>query len=116
MSFAASEYYVYEKKLSEKVFPGDPSGDIPTVKVLDPIYLLEGKHVDDNDPRNYSLEISVNNIRRTHYFPELATLPRNTHVVVNITCDVDTKITCKVDVIPYSEITLDPGFGLPTTI
>lgn len=82
--------------------------------VLDPIYLLEGKYTDepDSEGRNYSLEISLNNTTRRHYFPELETLPRNTHVVVNITCDADSEVTCGIDVIPYSDVPLDPGFGL----
>ncbi len=81
-------------------------------EVLPPIYLLEGKYTDDADPRNYSMEISVNNIKRKHFFPELGTLPRNTHVVVHITCDADTKVSCQVDVIPYSQVILEPDFGL----
>lgn len=79
--------------------------------VLSPVYLLEGKHIDEKDERNYSLEITVNGVTRKHYFPELKTLPRNTHVVVRITCGED-NVTCEVDVIPYSEVVLKPGFGL----
>lgn len=74
--------------------------------------VASGKYTDDADPRNYSMEISVNNIKRKHFFPELGTLPRNTHVVVHITCDADTKVSCQVDVIPYSQVILEPDFGL----
>lgn len=104
-------YYVYGKD--------NPVQDGVTVAaggeaVLDPIYLLEGKYTDepDSEGRNYSLEISLNNTTRKHYFPELETLPRNTHVVVNITCDADSKVTCGIDVIPYSDVPLEPDFGL----
>ena len=101
-------YYTYDKKTFAEVVTVDANGE----KVLDPIYLLEGKYTDNEDTRNYSMEIGVNNITRKHYFPELKTLPRNTHVVVNITCDANATVKCEVNVIPYSEVILDPGFGL----
>lgn len=79
---------------------------------LEPIYLLEGKYIDEDDSRNYSMNITINNITRKHYFPELSVLPRNTHVVVHITCNMDSEISCIAEVIPYSEIFLDPEFGI----
>ena len=102
-------YYVYGKNTP---VPDGVTVDAGHETVLNPIYLLEGKYADDADSRNYSMEISVDDITRKHYFPMLTTLPRNTHVVVNITYDEDAKVTCDVDVIPYSEVILDPGFGL----
>lgn len=42
--------------------------------------------------------------------PNLKALFRNTHVIVNITLLNSMEIV--VDVIPYSEVTLDPEFGL----
>ena len=42
--------------------------------------------------------------------PNLKALFRNTHVVVNITMYNSNEIV--VDVIPYSEVNLDPEFGL----
>ena len=42
--------------------------------------------------------------------PNLKALFRNTHVIVNITLLNDMEIV--VDVIPYSEVKLDPVFGL----
>lgn len=83
---------------------------------FDPIYLLESKYTeepDSEDPtHNYFIKMSINNIQKEHYLTNLPTLPRNTHVVVNITFDSEAMISCVVDVIPYSEIELKPDFGL----
>lgn len=107
---AETGYYTYDKNLYSDAVTINPYGE----KVLDPIYLLEGKYTDDpnNEGHNYSMEISLNNITGRYYFPNLPTLPRNTHVVVRITYKDFAKVTCEVDVIPYSEIILEPGFGL----
>lgn len=78
---------------------------------LDPIYLLEGKYEDSNDPRNYSMAIYYDGISLGEYFPALATLPRNTHVIVNITIGL-TGVVWLADVLPYISIPLDPVFGL----
>lgn len=102
-------YYTYGRRRTFADAVQVPAGG---ERVLDPIYLLEGKYTDGQDARNYSMEISVNNYARRHYFPQLKTLPRNTHVLVTITCDADAAIDCTVDVIPYREVLLDPGFGL----
>lgn len=102
-------YYVYSTNTS---VPNGVTVDASKETVLTPIYLLEGKYTDDMDSRNYSMNISLDNITRKHYFPELQTLPRNTHVVVHITYDEDAKVTCEADVIPYSEVILEPEFGL----
>ena len=45
------------------------------------------------------------------YLPNLPHLPRNTHVVVNVTIN-EQDIDCVVDVRPYTEIELEPDFGL----
>lgn len=102
-------YYTYGRR---RTFAGAVQVPAGGERALDPIYLLEGKYTDGQDARNYSMEISVNNNARRHYFPQLKTLPRNTHVLVTITCDADAAIDCTVDVIPYGEVPLDPGFGL----
>lgn len=103
---ADAGYYAYEN-VSGVTVPGNGE------TVLDPVYLLEGKYTDENsEGRNYSMYITLNNAERMHYFPDLRTLPRNTHVVVNITYDEKAETSCAVDVIPYSEIVLEPGFGL----
>ncbi len=45
------------------------------------------------------------------WFPQLSRLPRNTHVVVNITIG-KTAVDWDVDVLPYIPVDLDPVFGL----
>lgn len=108
---AGTGYYTYDRKeVAETVQVASKRE-----QTLDPVYLLEGKYTDDTDERNYSMELSVYNgtdkLTRRHYFPNLKSLPRNTHVVVNITYK-DADVTCTVDVIPYSDVPLEPGFGL----
>ena len=44
------------------------------------------------------------------YLPNLPTLPRNTHVKVNMTLK-DTYLTATVELVPYISVTLDPLFG-----
>lgn len=46
------------------------------------------------------------------FFPNLSTLPRNTHVVVKITIGDADDISWQVDLRPYSEVILEPGFGI----
>lgn len=82
---------------------------------LPSIYFLEGKYTDAPNSGVYSIRIGIDGEEKDFTFPkwnELSPLPRNTHVVVNITRDKDTKVTCEVNVIPYSEVPLDPDFGL----
>lgn len=104
-------YYTYKMNLSSD---GGVTVESGGERLLAPVYLLEGKYIDepDSEGRNYSVEMTVNNVTRRHYLPELEALPRNTHVVVNIRCDADAEVTCTVDVIPYSEKILEPEFGL----
>lgn len=106
-------YYIYGNKTSvpTPTMTVEAGGE----KVMEPIYLLEGKYTDEKDSRNYSMDIWVNGIKKTHYFPMLPTLPRNTHVLVNIICGMYSEVTCYVDIIPYTEVILDPEFGLKTT-
>ncbi len=78
---------------------------------LDPIYLLEGKYEDDADPRNYSMAIYYDGMSLGEYFPALATLPSNTHVIVNITIG-HTGAVWLADVLPYIPVPLVPVFGL----
>ena len=79
---------------------------------LDPIYQLEGKYRDpQGDARNYALRMWIDGAQLDSYFPALAQLPRNTHVVVNVAVN-DTRIDWEVDLLPYTEKYLDPSFGL----
>ncbi len=69
-----------------------------------------GKHSDDNNKENpYLLTLGVNGTELKSYLPNLPQLPRNTHVVVNITIN-EHAMDCIVDVRPYTEITLEPEF------
>lgn len=87
-----------------------PVGQKVTLK---PLYLLEGRYTDPSgDPRNYSMKLSLGGAEsESRYFPDLAQLPRNTHVVVEITVG-EHQTQWQVDVRPYEEIPLAPGFGL----
>lgn len=104
-------YYTYQRNT-----PGQEDVTVAPKNetVLPPVYLLEGKYTDDPDSygRNYSIGITINNNSGKYYFPELQSLPRNTHVVVKITYGNYADISCEVDVIPFSEVVLDPEYGL----
>jgi hypothetical protein len=93
---------------------------LPARKVtpLPSFYLLEGKYedpkkvVDSNGKQlNYSMSATLDGVIHESYFPDVPWLPRNTHVVTVITIsNHDVKWT--VDVYPYGEYWLNPGFGL----
>ncbi|WP_026207838.1 hypothetical protein [Butyricimonas synergistica] len=79
-------------------------------KELEPIYLLEGK-----PDGEYLVGITVNGVSWERKLGNLPHgLPRNTHVVVNITIKNDDKFELEwvVDVEPYREKELKPDFGL----
>lgn len=84
-------------------------------KALEPFYLLESKYTDStsSDPKlNYKTSITLDGITlESKYLPNLSQLPRNSHVVVYITIGKGYEISCTVDVRPYGEIILEPGFG-----
>lgn len=91
------------------------------------IYLPESKTVKTPDD-GYLLQeysITVHTLEHgetgeqayTAILPHLASLFRNTHVEVGgVFASKGNAITldCEVDVIPYSEVVLDPGFGIDT--
>ncbi|MGN0230825.1 MAG: hypothetical protein ACI4A8_01305 [Muribaculaceae bacterium] len=84
-------------------------------KALESFYLLESKYDDPDttDPSlNYKTSITLDGIDfDSRYLTNLSQLPRNSHVVVYITVKNDYQISCTVDVRPYGEIILEPGFG-----
>ena len=99
-----NEYYVFQKTLSVTADAG------ASVKI-DPIFLLEGKYTDAaSDGKNYSTSLTVNGIEYTDYLPELPQLPRNTHAVVYVRFS-EMGISFTVEVMPYGEVILNPGFG-----
>ena len=82
-------------------------GDTPTPIELSPIYLLEGKR-----EGKYSVGITVNGVYLEGELDNLPDkLPRNTHVVVYIMI-TDKELEFEVNVEPYREVELKPGFGL----
>lgn len=111
-----NEYYVFRKTYQGGV--SIPANTV-TSKLADgsPInlYLLEGKYTDAaSDGKNYSMSVTLNGTVYSSYFPELPQLPRNTHVVVLISFkDYGTGMDVQwtVDVYPYEEVWLEPGFG-----
>ena len=83
-----------------------------------PLYFCESKMDGSVSGSPYSLDIAVTDINggNAHKFegvqlPNLPILPRNTHVVVNITL-TETDISLTVDVQPFASVELDAGFGL----
>lgn len=107
-------YYSFSRKFGENGVT--LSRDKQTA--LPPIYLLEGKYIDaaggtgGNGPLNYSMRIQVNGVwLEQAYFPNLSQLPRNTHVKITVTIGVS-DIQWTVEVVPYTEVVLDPVFGL----
>lgn len=91
--------------------------------VLPPIYLLEGKYTDKNGVKegdnicNYQAALILERDGKQDttsymYLPNLPVLPRNTHVVLRATINDPADIRWKVDVVPYGEVILEPGFGI----
>lgn len=111
-------YYVFEKDFGTEGIE-IPSGQ---EKLLDAVYLLEGKYTDMSDDApagdyiNYSIGVSFKETGgdwlQNEYFSNLPQLPRNTHVVVSITLKGEGNIVWTVDVVPYGEVSLEPVFGL----
>ena len=99
-----NEYYEFQKDCSISVAAGSE------VKI-DPFFLLEGKYTDGNSGgKNYSTALTINGLEYSDFLPDLSQLPRNTHAVVRATFNaVSVEVT--VEVLPYGEVILKPGFG-----
>jgi len=94
-------YYTHEQKYNTS---------LPVNKEvsLAPIYLLEGKF-----EGKYSVSVTINGAKLEGELNNLPrNLPRNTHVVVNITLNDHHLESIIVDVEPYREAILEPDFGL----
>ena len=99
-----NEYYEFRKACSLPIGAGNE------VK-LDPFFLLEGKYTDDASAgRNYSTALTINGLDYSGYLPDLPQLPRNTHAVVRAKFS-EIGISLTVEVLPYGEVILEPGFG-----
>ena len=102
---------------------GKPTVDIDTpdnskpgvAKNIPVFYLPESKNLKagtTDGEQEYTLTINIDGGTKpfVRKLPNLKALFRNTHVVVNITMYNSNEIV--VDVIPYSEVNLEPEFGL----
>lgn len=109
-----NEHYNFKAAFTDKTVPAKSATDNGEV-VLDPIYLLESNYNDDSstEGRNYKISLTVGDeTYENGYFDNLTALPRNTHVVVDVTLnDKLTGLVCEVRVYPYGEYWLYPEFG-----
>lgn len=110
-----NDYYIFRRFAADAQPVALAAGE---VTALESFYLLEGKYEDpgkvvDEDGRqlNYSMSATLNGIVYESYFPDVPWLPRNTHVVTVITIR-DHSVNWTVDVYPYGEYWLRPGFGI----
>ena len=104
---ANNDYYIFSRNV------GDVQVDFGKEVAVDSFYLLEGKYDVDNNPEteNYQTTVTLNGVDLTGYYNVSKQLPRNTHVVVYIEVGKDYELNCVVDVRPYTEVVLEPGFG-----
>ncbi len=110
-----NEHYNFKATFADKTVPAKSATGSNGEVVLDPIYLLESNYNDDSstEGRNYKISLTVGDeTYENGYFNNLTALPRNTHVVVDVTLnDKLTGLDCVVRVYPYGEYWLDPEFG-----
>ena len=103
-----NEYYEFQKACDLTIGAGNE------VK-LEPFFLLEGKYTDSaSKGRNYSTALTINGLDYSGYLPDLPQLPRNTHAVVRASFsknNLDLTVNVTVEVLPYGEVILEPGFG-----
>lgn len=108
-----TEFYTYTYRPEN--YNKELSTQAREVPLLPLCYLLEGKHADSEgetkENGNYAVSIWIDDAELRGTLPNLVQLPRNTHVKVYITIR-DTQTDWTVDVRPYTEIILEPGFGL----
>lgn len=109
-----NEHYNFKATFADKTVPAKSATGNGEV-VLDPIYLLESNYNDDSstEGRNYKISLTVGDeTYENGYFNNLTALPRNTHVVVDVTLNDElTGLVCEVRVYPYGEYWLYPEFG-----
>ncbi|MBQ7790741.1 MAG: hypothetical protein IJ377_00425 [Rikenellaceae bacterium] len=109
-----NEHYNFKATFADKTVPAKSATGNGEVE-LDPIYLLESNYNDDSstEGRNYKISLTVGDeTYENGYFNNLTALPRNTHVVVDVTLNDElTDLNCVVRVYPYGEYWLYPEFG-----
>ena len=94
------------------------TGDQPGKAVFPVFYLPESKKLKAGSAtygeQEYTLKLDMSEngkeLSFTKTFPNLEALFRNTHVLVDITFTEKDEV--KVQVVPYAEVILEPGFGL----
>lgn len=110
-----NEHYNFKATFADKTVPAKSATGNDGEVVLDPIYLLESNYNDDPSTtgRNYKISLTVGDeTYENGYFNNLTALPRNTHVVVDVTLNDElTGLECVVRVYPYGEYWLYPEFG-----
>ncbi|MDE5929357.1 MAG: hypothetical protein K2H03_02630, partial [Muribaculaceae bacterium] len=99
-----------------------PAGMTQAVTAMEPVYVPEG--IISELPRRVSLALDGTDLDLWQSLKwrmpgeseaverSMADLPRNTHVVVNITITEESKLDIVADVQPYAEVKVDPWFGL----
>lgn len=100
-------YYTFSQSYNQAIAGG-------AEVTLPSIYLLEGRYEDtqSGDTQNiYNTTLTINGAELKADFPALEQLPRNTHVVVFVTIK-EREHEWQVDVRPYAEKNLRPGFGI----
>lgn len=98
-----NEYYTFEKSLSYSV-QQNQTVTIPS------FYLLEGRYTDSANAKNYKMSLTMNGTVFAEYFPNLKDLPRNVHVVVNVSIS-QKSVVWSTSIHPYNAVELRPGFG-----
>ena len=99
-------------KVSSLTTPDDPS-TVTKVCFSPEIYFPETRGRSRDDGFMCSISFDGESYLKPVELPNLLALPRNTHVVVNITINSRREIKCEVDLVPYRGCVLDPWFGLP---
>lgn len=98
-----NEYYTFEKALSYSV-KQNQTVTIPS------FYLLEGRYSDSANAKNYKMSLTMNGTVFSEYFPNLKDLPRNVHVVVNVSIS-QKSVVWSTSIHPYNAVELRPGLG-----
>lgn len=98
-----NEYYTFEKTLSYSV-QQNQTVTIPS------FYLLEGRYTDSANAKNYKMSLTMNGTVFSEYFPNMKDLPRNVHVVVNVSIS-QKSVEWSTSIHPYNAVELRPGFG-----
>ena len=87
-----------------------PVGDSNRSFSAGPVYMPETK-LGNGSEQPYTITLPVNGVELTAPLPNLPSLPRNTHVLVQINLK-GSSMVCVVTVVPYTGVDLTPEFGI----